>query len=373
MDPGSRRTARGLAALGRAAIRLRRTVAASAGPCRAGLLAARSALRAEGFAASAGPCRAGLLAAILVLGCDGGAEGRLTLALNWKPEPEFGGLFEAERSGAFARRSLDVEITGGPGAPVVQMVAAGRADYGIASADEVVIARDRGSDVVAIFATYQTSPQGIMVHASRGLDRLEDVFSAGGRLAVEPGLPYVKFLESRYDLSSLEIVPYGYSVAPFLTDPAMAQQVFVTAEPIAARSQGADPRVFLVAESGYNPYTAVVISDARRVRDRPGEVAALVDALQEGWRGYLDDPEPTNRRMQELNREMDAETFRLGAAAQKALIEDDTTRRFGLGHMTRERWATLARQLRELALIDSPPQPDACFVNPARLGAAGRP
>jgi len=147
--------------------------------------------------------------------------------------------------------------------------------------------------------------------------------------------------------------------------------VFVTAEPIAARRQGAEPRVFLVAESGYNPYTAVVITDARRLRERPAEVAALVDALREGWRGYLDDPEPTNRRMGELNREMDAETFRRGAEAQKALIEDDTTRRFGLGHMTLGRWTTLGRQLRELALLDSAPEPGACFVETAQLGAAG--
>ena len=345
MEPGSQRTA-----LGRAAVRLRR--ASSTG------IRLRRTLAAV---------------AILALGCGGAGEERLTLALNWKPEPEFGGLFEAERSGAFARRGLDVEISGGPGAPVVQMVTAGRAAYGIASADEVVIARDRGSDVVAIFATYQTSPQGIMVHASRGLERLEDVFAAGGRLAVEPGLPYVKFLKSRYDLSSLEIVPYGYSVVPFLTDAEMAQQVFVTAEPIAARRQGADPQVFLVAESGYNPYAAVVITDAQRVRERPAEVGALVDALRQGWRGYLDDPEPTNRLMGELNPEMDAETFRLGAEAQRALIEDDTTRRFGLGHMSLERWTELGRQLRELELIDAPARPAACFVDAKQLPAAGSP
>ncbi len=310
------------------------------------------------------------IAAVLLAGCDGGAEGRLAIALNWKPEPEFGGLFEAERSGAFARRGLDVEITGGPGAPVVQMVAAGRVAYGIASADEVVIARDRGSAVVAVFATYQTSPQGIMVRASRGLGSLEEVLGAGGRLAVEPGLPFVQFLKSRYDLSSLEIVPYGFSIAPFLTDPEMAQQVFVTAEPIAARRQGVEPRVFLVAESGYNPYTAVLITRARRIDERPAEVRALVEALREGWRAYLDDPGPANLRMGELNREMDAETFRLGAEAQRELIEDETTRRFGLGHMTRERWADLGRQLQELGLIDSAPEPDAYFAQTAQLGAA---
>lgn len=295
-------------------------------------------------------------------GCGGGETGALSLALNWKPEPEFGGIFEAQRAGLFAKQGLALELTGGPGAPVIQMVAAGRASFGVVSADELVIARSRDSDVVALFATYQTSPQGIMVHAELGLDSLAAVLASPGTLAVEPGLPYVKFLESSYGFARREVVPYSYSIAPFLADPHMAQQVFVTAEPIAARRAGAQPRVFLVAESGYDPYTAVVITHGDVVRERPGRVEALQTALREGWRGYLDDPAPANRLMAEQNPEMDLETFRLGAAAQAPLIENEDTRRRGLGSMTVERWRTLGEQLLALGIIDRVPEPERCFV-----------
>jgi NitT/TauT family transport system substrate-binding protein len=287
----------------------------------------------------------------------------LRLALNWKPEPEFGGLYEAQRAGLFERRGLALAVTGGPGAPVVQMVEAGQVELGIAAADEVVLARDRGTDVVAVFATYQTNPQGIMAHAARGATSLADLFAKGGTLAVEPGLPYVKFFEKRYDLSKWKIVPYGYSVAPFLNDPELAQQVFVTAEPIAARRQGADPKVFLIAESGFDPYAAVVIASGARVRDQRARIEAAVAALRDGWRAYLDDPAPANAVMAELNKEMDAETFRLGAEAQKPLIETEFTRAHGLGAMSLERWTTLAGQLRELGLLDGTPEAAACFVS----------
>ena len=284
------------------------------------------------------------------------------IALNWKPEPEFGGLFEAQRAGEFAKQGLALEITGGPGAPVVQMVEAGQVEFGFAAADEVVVARDRGSDVVAVFATYQTNPQGIMVHASRGLASLRDLFAAGGTLAVEPGLAYVKHLEKEFDLSKMTIVPYGYSIAPFLTDPQMSQQVFVTAEPIAAKRQGADPQVFLIAETGFDPYAAVVIATGAQVREHPERVSKLVAALRAGWRSYLDDPGPANALMGTLNSEMDAETFRLAADAQKPLIEDDFARAHGIGAMSQERWATLAGQLRALAIVDKEPDPRACWV-----------
>lgn len=305
------------------------------------------------------------LALAAAVACSGGGDdGPLALALNWKPEPEFGGLYEAQRAGAFARRELALEITGGPGAPVVQMVASGQVAYGIAAADEVLVARDRGTDVVAVFATYQTNPQGIMVHASRGVDSLDALFETAepGTLAVEPGVAYVKWFQKRYDLERWKIVPYTYSIAPFLQDPRMAQQVFVTAEPIAARRQGADPRVFLIADSGFDPYAAVVISRGDRVRERRAEVEALVAALREGWRAYLDDPGPANAAMGALNREMDAETFRLGAAAQAPLIENGFTREHGLGAMSLERWTKLGEQVRELELIDRPAAPSEAFV-----------
>jgi NitT/TauT family transport system substrate-binding protein len=40
-----------------------------------------------------------------------------------------------------------------------------------------------------------------------------------------------------------------------LVDTNFAQQWFATSEPLAARTQGADPAVFLLADEGFNPYS----------------------------------------------------------------------------------------------------------------------
>src|SRR5512135_1194737 len=66
----------------------------------------------------------------------------ITLQLNWKPEPQFGGFYTAEQNGAYKRHGLAVEIVpGGVGTPTVQMVGAGKVDFAVVSADELVIAR----------------------------------------------------------------------------------------------------------------------------------------------------------------------------------------------------------------------------------------
>src|ERR1700722_20872034 len=105
-----------------------------------------------------------------------GKSAKIRLVLDWKPEPEFGGFYAAP----FEKHGLDVEILpGGAGTPTVQMVGAGSAEFGIVAADELVIARARGNDVVALFATFQNCPQGIMVHAWRNLSSIGDVFKEG--------------------------------------------------------------------------------------------------------------------------------------------------------------------------------------------------
>src|SRR5882724_1298576 len=242
------------------------------------------------------------------------------LALDWVPEPEFGGFYAAREDGGYARHGIQIEIQGGgAGVPVLQMVATGRADFGTVGADEVITARARGADVVALFAVFQTSPQGIMVHASRKLQKLEDVFRSG-TLGLETGLAYAAYLKKKFPWDGVKIVPYDGGVAHFLSDPDFGQQCFVTSEPIAARQQGADPQVFLIADTGFNPYATVVITRRELLQKQPELIKSFVLATREGWQNYLDHPEATNALLGKLNSALDQTTLAAAAAAQKSLV-----------------------------------------------------
>lgn len=290
------------------------------------------------------------------------AAAKVKLALNWVPEPEFGGFYAAREGGAYAREGLDVEILGGgPGVPVVQMVAGGQVDFGIAGADEVLTARARGADVLPIFTVFQTSPQAIMTHASRGAKGIADVLKSG-TLALEPGLPYAAYLKKKYGFDKVKIVPYDGGVARFVAEKDFSQQCFITSEPIAAKRKGSDPAVFLVADEGFNPYVAVVITRAALWKENPDRVRAFARASREGWRAYLDDPTQANAVMAKLNASMDAETFIAAAEAQKPLIETAETKEKGLGTMTRARWETLANQLVDLGVLEKAPPLDDLLV-----------
>jgi NitT/TauT family transport system substrate-binding protein len=297
---------------------------------------------------------------------NGSGPAKVRLTLDWKPEPEFGGFYAAKEIGAFGKHGLDVDITPfGPGAPTWQLVATGKTEFATTAADQVIIARSQGADVVAVFAVYQTSPQAVMVRKSRGFKKLADVFTNPGTLAAEDNA-WLRHCRKQFQPVSVKITGYSGGVAAFLAKADYAQQCFVFSEPILARKQdpSVDPQTFLVAESGYNPYTTVVITSGDTLRQHRDRVQRMVEACREGWQAYLDDPAPANRVMAALNTDMDLDTFTQGAAAQKPLIE---AKEAGLGSMTAERWTTLARQLVDLDVIKSAPPAGECFADLATM------
>lgn len=295
-----------------------------------------------------------------------GASSGLTpvkLALDWVPEPEFGGFYAGREAGAFKRAGLDLEILGGgSGVPVMQLVAAGKADFGVVGADELISARARGADVLPVFATFQTFPQAIMTHAARGAKTLADVF-AGGTVALESGAPYAAFLRKKYGFSKVKIVPYDGGLARFLADKDYAQQCFIASEPVAAQQKGADPQVFRLADEGFNPYATVVIVRRALWKEKPEVVRGFVRAAREGWRAYLDAPAAANAVMAKLNPALDAAAWAASAEAQKGLIENEETRKGKLGMMTRARWEGIGKQLVEIGVIASAPPVDEYLVS----------
>lgn len=307
-----------------------------------------------------------LCGSLSLTGCDehqstgtGTVAPLVKLHLNWKPEPQFGGFYAAKEIAHKHNLSINV-VPGGVGTPTVQMVAAGKVPFAVVSADEVVIARSNGADVVALFAVYQTNPQGLMTHAARGFNSIGDIFANPGIVAMQRGLPYATFLEKKFGFEKVQIVPSpGGDLSAFRNDPNYTMQCFVTSEPIAARKAGLDVQTFLIAEAGYNPYTTVLVTHGAYRKENPQVVESIIAAVREGWRAYLENPSPTNAVMQQLNPNMDAETFVAAAEAQKPLIEADETK---LGAMTFDRWDTLCRQLVDLKVIDKAPPAAGCFV-----------
>lgn len=288
----------------------------------------------------------------------------LKLALNWKAEPQFGGFYQAELSGAYRTQGLDVEILqGGSGSPTLQMLLSGKAHYGIVSGDEILIAAAKhpgeASPIVALFAVYQTNPQAIMSREKGAAKNLEELFKSEGTLLWQEGLPYAQYLKKKYQPLKIKTAPYSGGIANFLANEKISQQCFATSEPLAAAKKGLAIKTYLVADAGYNPYTTVLAVERKYFKSHGPEAQKITKAVQEGWTAYLKDPAATNQMMAKLNPSMDAATFQQSAEAQKKLIQGDASQK--LGAMTEARWQTLADQLKELQIIKASPAVKTMF------------
>ena len=261
---------------------------------------------------------------------------KVRVVLNWYPEPEFGGFYEAELSGAYDDAGLDVTIIpGGPGSPVMELLEGGSAEVAISGADDLLLRRSRGLTAVAILPAFQDSPVGLMVHAEGGPTRFEDV---RGRVAIEAGSPFQQFLWAKYGWAGkVEMVPTTGSIGPFAADPTLIQQAYITSEPCLAKTQGIATRFLPGRDAGWNPYASLAV-----VRDAQAPwVKAFHEASMAGWKGYLADPTRANTEIARLNPDMPMSRMDCVVKRQAPYV----TGTDGLGAMTKARWDEAATAL----------------------------
>ncbi len=270
----------------------------------------------------------------------------IRVALNWYPEPEFGGFYEAELSGLYDKAGLDVTILpGGPGAPTLELLGTGSAEVAITGADDLLLKRARGIQAVGLWPAFQDNPQGLMAHAAAGFATIEDIGKKpGARVAIEVGSPFQIWTWKRYAWEGrVEAVPYAGTVGAFLADPSFIQQGYVTSEPCVAQAQGAQVTFLGAASTGWNPYASLVA-----VADPPPPwAAAFVKATAEGWAAYMNSPGRANAEISRLNDQMKPALLDCITKAQAPYVTGSE----GIGAMTEARWTAVVDNLVTVGLL----------------------
>lgn len=276
--------------------------------------------------------------------------------LDWYPQTEYGGYYQALARGFYREAGLNVEIiSGGPSVGVKEAVALGRAEFGCTDGNEVIvaIARENPLPIVIVAAEMQRNPQGIMFHASHPVASFRDL--AGRNLMARPGGPWVDYFRRSLKID-FNLLPVTTDLTSFLADETMVRQCFVTQEPHTAEQAGADVGTLLIADSGYAPYRVIFTSRDMLAR-HPEVVRAFVAASVRGFEDLLEgDPSPTFAMLQAENPVMTPEVMRYSLSAMEGLhlVQGDPARGERTGLITRERLAEQIEILRSLDLLERP-------------------
>ena len=295
---------------------------------------------------------------------EGGAETEpLSLTLDFYPNPDHAGIYMAQKLGYFAEAGLDVSIQtpSDPAAPI-KLVAAGQTDLAISYEPEVLLAAEKGLDVVAVGAVVDRPLTSLIWLKKAGIGGVADL---RGKTIATAGIPYqdayLETILARAKLSPSDVnsVNVGYGLLPALLG-GRAQAMlggFSNVEGVNLRLRGKDPVVTPVDKLGVPSYDELVLVAKRdRLEEDPESIRLFLAALARGTAAAIENPEVIAKALLEANSDLDPKLTRAELAATLPLL----SRR---GFMDPAKWNRFIAWMHEGGLISTLPPASAVLSN----------
>jgi NitT/TauT family transport system substrate-binding protein len=281
-----------------------------------------------------------VLLALAAASATANAADRVSFGTNWIAEAEHGGFYQAVADGTYAKYGLDVTIV--PGGPQINnriLLAVGKIDFfmsanSLQSFDAVV----QNVPAIAVAAMFQKDPQVLIAHPDQGIDQFIDLKKLTLFVSSEGLATYFQWLKADFGFDERKVKPYTFNPQPFLVDKASAMQGYVTSEPfVIEKALHAAPKVFLLADEGFNTYSTLIETRRDLVNNKPDLVQRFVDASIIGWYNYIyGNNTAANQTIKKLNPEMTGELLAYSIAKMKqyGIVDSGDSLQYGIGAMT---------------------------------------
>jgi NitT/TauT family transport system substrate-binding protein len=265
---------------------------------------------------------------------------KVSFGTNWVAEGEHGGFYQALADGTYRKYGLDVTIV--PGGPSVNnriLLPIGKIDFFMsANTLQSFDAVAQNVPTVAVAAMFQKDPQVLIAHPDQGIETFADLKGLTLFISQEGLASYFQWLKADFGFDPRRVKPYTFNPQPFLVDKRSAMQGYVTSEPYAVeRVGGFKPKVFLLADEGFNTYSTLIETRRDLVARRPDLVQRFVDASVIGWYHYIyGDNRPGNDLIKKGNPEMtdDLLAYSVAAMKQYGIVDSGDSTTLGIGAMT---------------------------------------
>ena len=238
------------------------------------------------------------LMAVVVLASPAarGAE-QLTYRLKWLFNTSAVGDLYAVAHGDFADAGLDVTVkAGGPERDAIKELELGQAQFGVASADQVIRAMGKGSPVVVIAQLFQENPlQWIYRQSDPPIVQLADL--RGRTIGITYGgndETIMRTLLAKGGLTDRDVKLFSvrYDYTPFYQGEVDLWPVYRNTQGIViGRKMAAngDPvQFFIPSDFGVKFVANSVVTSRQMAQERPDTVRRFIQALLKGWAAALD-------------------------------------------------------------------------------------
>lgn len=219
-----------------------------------------------------------------------------SVRLNWIPSCSFSGEVLGSRDFASSNGiSLKLEA-GGPGLDPIKLVQSGANTFGVAGADLVLVANDKGADLAVIGLVSYDSPGVWLSKKAKNIRTIADV--RGKRIGELPGgnmqYLYEVFLRKAglKRVQDFTPVPISFDLKPFISqDDCDLRPVFIYDEPSDLTLQGIDYNIIEPKQFGISFKGICYFCTQETVTRHPELVKRFIFTMAQGWRKALANPE----------------------------------------------------------------------------------
>lgn len=245
-----------------------------------------------------------LLAALLTLvGCsdkdDKQAADKLkkvSVVLDWTPNTNHTGLYVAKKLGYFEEQGLDVDIIMPGEAGADQLVASGKADFGVSYQEGITQARVQDVPLVSIAAIIQHNTSGFASIASKGITSPKDFEGktyGGWGAPLEQAVLQSLMQKEKADINKLDIVNAGdLDFFTMMEKDIDFAWIYYAWTGIEAELRGEKINMLYLTDYSdqLDYYTPVLATNEKMIQDNPDVVKAFVAAAAKGYEYAIENP-----------------------------------------------------------------------------------
>jgi NitT/TauT family transport system substrate-binding protein len=235
----------------------------------------------------------------------------VNVQLAWVHTMEYSGFYMAQDKGYYEAENLNVELHELGSDSPIDLVASGKADFGITSADLLLLARAEGKPVVAIGTIYQRSPVAFISLAEKNITRPQDLIGAKVMVHFDgtTGIVYRAMLaEVGIDPEQVNSLPRkDFTNNALFNGEADVIDAYIVNQPVHLAQEGHETNAILASDYGVDVYANVIFTSEEMIANKPDIIEGFLRATVRGMQSAIDDPEAAAKSATTRDPELDLE------------------------------------------------------------------
>jgi len=271
----------------------------------------------------------------------------LNYRLKWLFNTSVAGDIYADAKGYFREAGLKVTVKeGSPEKNAINELELGHSDFGVASADQVIRALDKGAKIMVLAQLFQVNPmQWIYRTDQPQIKTLDDL--RGRNIGITFGgndetVMNTLFAKAGITSKEVKITGVRFDFTPFFKREVDVWPVYFNSQGVILKDklekEGEKVYFFNPADFGVNFVANSVITSEKIWKNRPEVVKQFMDALLKGWEAAMDPANEADVLMEvkKQDKESNDELRRLQLIATRELIKPSAAVK--IGTMDVEAW-----------------------------------